>query len=146
MKVSFVHLVVIYLLAFCFCTLYSLTSVNECEAYWMHDASIVISKKRIITDAVLLFLSPALIILARKLFQLKIQGGFFLMHFFIAATSISSFVFAIDKPCEKINNGNYMFISSPLIFGYYLLKLLSLVILCILLIQTIILKNKVGQA
>ena len=66
-------------------------------------------------------------------------------HFFVALTSISLLLFAINKPCENVNNGHYMFISSTMTIGYYLLKLISIVIIGIIIIRTILLKTKTNK-
>ena len=67
---------------------------------------------------------------------------YYLANVYIALTSILLLLFAINKPCENLNDGHYMFISSAMTIGYYLLKLVSLVIIGIIIIQTIILRNK----
>ena len=122
-----------------------MTSIKECEAYWMHDASITIAKRKLFADTLYLFLLPVLIILVQLLFKIATPTKLLLTHFFIALASISLLLFAINKPCENLNNGHYMFISSTMTIGYYSLKLISLVVIGIIIIQTIILKNKAAK-
>jgi hypothetical protein len=67
---------------------------------------------------------------------------YFLIHFFISLTSISLLLFAINKPCNNVNNGHYMFINLTMTIGYFLFKLLSLVIISSIIIQIVRLKYK----
>jgi hypothetical protein len=144
MKVSNRQLLLFYLTTVCLLTIYTLTSLKECEAYWMHDASLTITKWKLLANTSLFFLLPVLIILAQLHFKITIPTKFFLTQFFISLTSILLLLFAINKPCEN-KNGHYMFISPTLTIGYYLFKLVSLVIICVIIIQTIILKNKIAK-
>ena len=142
MKINIKHLSLFYIVSFCFYTLYTVLSIEECEAYWMHDASITISKNKIRTDIYYLFLLPIFVILVQKVFQIKIQIELFVTHFLAAFLSISLLMLAINQPCEHINNGHYMFIDTFMTIGYYLLKLSSFVLMGIIIIWAIILKIK----
>ena len=108
----------------------------------MHDASITISKQKLLGDTSFLFLVPLIIIIIQAFLKIKTQTNLFLTQFFIAVTSILFFVFATNKPCDNVNGGHYMFINSTLTLGYYLFKLISIVIIGIMIIQTIRSKNK----
>jgi len=145
MKIGNRLLLYLYLIGVCFLTIYTFTSIKECEAYWMHDASITIAKRKLLADTYLLFLLPVLIILVQSIFKIATPVKLFLTHFFIAMTSISLLLFATTKPCENLNGGHYMFISSTMTIGYYALKLISLVIIGIIMFHTIILKNKTAK-
>ena len=142
MKITSRQLPVLYFTTICLLTIYTLTSIKECEAYWMHDASITISKQKLLGDTSFLFLVPLIIIIIQAFLKIKTQTNLFLTQFFIAVTSIIFFVFATNKPCDNINGGHYMFINSILTLGYYLFKLISIVIIGIMIIQTIRSKNK----
>jgi hypothetical protein len=142
MKVSNRQLLLFYLTTVCLLTIYTLTSLKECEAYWMHDASITITKWKLLTDTSFFFLLPVLIIFTQKHFKIKTPTKLFLTQFFIASTSILFLLLAINKPCKNKNDGHYMFISSTMTIGYYLLKFVSLFVIVIIIIQTTILKNK----
>ena len=134
-----------YLTAVCLFTIYTITSIKECEAYWMHDASITITRRKLLTNIALLFVWPILIILTQMIIKIKTKANLFLAHFIISFTSILLLVAALNKPCENINGGHYMFISAGMILGYYLLKLISLIIIAIITIKTIILKYKISK-
>ena len=142
MKITPRQLSFLYFTTICLLTIYTFTSIKECEAYWMHDASIKISKQKLLGDTSFLFLLPLIIILIQPLFKIKAQTNLFLTQFFIAATSILFFIFATNKPCDSVNKGDYMIINSTLTLGYYLFKLISVVIIGIIIIRTIRLKNK----
>jgi hypothetical protein len=111
----------------------------------MHDTSIIITKWKLLANTSLFFLLPVLIILAQVHFKIKTPTKLFLTQFFIAFASILLLLFAINKPSENKNDGHYMFISSTMTIGFYLLKLVSLVIICVIIIQRIILKNKIAK-
>ena len=142
MKITLRQLSFLYFTTICLLAIYTLTSIKECEAYWMHDVSIKISKQKLIGDTLFLFLLPLIIVLIQPLFKIKAQTNLFLAQFFIAATSILFFVFATNKPCDRVNEGRYMFINSTLTLGYYIFKLISIVIIGIIIVRTISLKNK----
>ena len=143
MKVSGKQLLFFYAVTIFLLTIYTLTSIKECEAYWMHDASITITKKKVLINTSYLFLLPVLIILVQTFLKINTQTKLFLTHFFIALTSISLLLLTIDKPCKNLNGGHYMFVSSTMILGYYLFKVTSFIIIGIIIIQTIKLtKNK----
>ena len=140
MKINKRHLVIFYFIVVCLMTIYTLTSIKECEAYWTHDASITITKQKILLDTLYLFMLPILTIIVQTVLKIKTQTRLFLTHFLIALTSVLLLTYAINKPCENINNGHYMFINLIMTLGYYLFKLTSFIILFIIIIQTIILK------
>jgi len=58
MKIEFRHLVMAYGGAFSLFALFFLNFTTDCEAYWMHDASFVITHKSLITFCFELFLFP----------------------------------------------------------------------------------------
>ena len=130
-------MLIFYAVAVSLLTIYTLTSIKECEAYWMHDASITITKEQIFINVFYLFLLPGLIIIVQTFLKINTQTGLFLTQLSIALTSISLLLLTIDKPCESINGGHYMFVSLTMILGYYLLKVVSFVIIGIIIIQTI---------
>lgn len=142
MQISTRQLLLSYLIILFFFIIYILTAVKECEAYWIHDLSISITKLKLITDTSYLFMLPMLIILIQTFFRIKTQVILFFIHTLIAFTSFLLLLFAIDKPCENLNNEHYMFISSTMIIAYYFLKSVSFVIVGIIIIQTIFSRNK----
>mgnify|MGYP006902008992 CR=1 FL=1 len=103
----------------------------------MHDASINITKQKLLLDIVYFFVLPILTLFVQRLFKTKTQSLLFLTHFLIALTSILLLILAINKPCDNINGGHYMFINSTMTLGYYLLKLTCFIILFIIISQTI---------
>ncbi len=139
-QLIFHYLAVIFVL-----TIYILISIKECDAYWMHDAAITITKQKMLTDTSYLFLLPVLTILVQIFFKIKTQIRLFLIHLFSALTSIILLIFAINKPCENLNNDHYMFISSTMVLGYYLFKFVSFIIIGIIIIHTILSINKAGK-
>jgi hypothetical protein len=132
-----------YAIAVCFFTVYTLTFIKECEAYWMHDASILITKQKLLTDTVYLFVLPLLTLFVQRLLKAKTQTILFLIHFFLALTSLFLLIRAVNKPCENVNSVHFVFISLPMALGYYLLKLICFVILFIILVQTILFKIRI---
>ena len=54
----------------CLLTIYTLTSIKECEAYWMHDASITISRQKLLGDTSFLFLVPLIIIIIQAFLKI----------------------------------------------------------------------------
>ena len=137
MKISNRELLFLYTIAICFSTIYTLTSIKECEAYWMHDASINITKQKLLLDTLYLFVLPTLTLFVQRLCKTKIQTKLFVTHFIIALTSILLLIFATNKPFENINGGHYMFINSTMTLSYYLLKLTCFIIIFIIILQTI---------
>ena len=142
MKISIRQLLYFYLATVCFLTIYILASIKECDAYWMHDRLITITKRKLFIDTSYLFLLPVVIILVQKIIKITTLANLFLTHYFIALTSISLLLYAINKPYETLNGGHYMFISTTMTIGYYLLKLVSFVIIGLIIIQTILLKTR----
>jgi len=145
MKVDFRYLLFAYCLTFVFYIIFILTSISECVAYWMHDASINITHIWLIGYCCYLFLLPTIILLIFKFNQLEIPIKFFISHFFISLTSISLLAISINEPCEYINDGYYMFTNTTITLGYYLFKLLSFIIIFIIfktLISSVRLKKK----
>ena len=140
MKISIRRLLYFYLATVCFLTIYILASIKECDAYWMHDRLITITKRKLFIDTSYLFLLPVVMILVQKIIKITTQANLFLTHYFITLTSILLLLFTINKPCENLNGGHYMFISTTMTIGYYWLKLVSFVIIGSILIQTILLK------
>lgn len=140
-QLIFRYLAVIFVL-----TIYTLLSIKECDAYWMHDAAIAITKQKMLTDTSYLFLLPILIIIVQMFFNIKTQVRLFLIHLFSALASILLLIFAINKPCENLNNDHYMFISATMVLGYYLFKFVSFIIIGIIIVHTILSRNKAVKA
>ena len=131
------QLAISYMVVICLLIVYTLTSIKECEAYWMHDVSILITKEKILYDIFYLFILPLLTIIIQIFKNLKTQTKLLKTQFILALISISLLLFAINKPCENINDGHYMFINSIMTLGYYLLYLSSFIIVLIIIIKTI---------
>ena len=145
MKITNQQLLFLYVTAACSFTIYTLTSIKDCEAYWMHDASITITKWKLLADNFYLFLLPIFIILVQRFLKITTTARLFLTDFIIALSSVSVLLFAINKPCDVSNDEHYMFISVVMAMGYYLLRFISLLLTGIIIIQTIILKNKANK-
>ena len=142
MSINWKQLLFVYFATLCFFTVFTFPSIKECEAYWMHDASIEVSKQKLLVDVSLLFLLPFLTIILQVIVKMEVPVRLFMKHFIIALTSFSAFVFAVSKPCESINGGHYMFINSTTTLIYYLLKIISLIIIGIILYRTIFRKKE----
>jgi hypothetical protein len=143
MKIDFRHLTSAYCVTLVFFTTYFLVTNTDCEAYWMHDASIEITTKWLIYYCSYLFLLPTIILFLLKSFQISAPIKLFVAHLLFSLTSISLLTIAISKPCEQVNGGQYMFINSTLTLGYYAFKLLSFIMICIIAVTTFIsLKNR----
>src|SRR5687768_10293931 len=125
MKIDFRHLTSAYSVTLVFFITYFLIAKTDCEAYWMHDASIEISTEWLIYYCSYLFLLPTFILFILKSFQVMAPVKLFVSHLLFSLTSISLLTIATNKPCEQINGGQYMFIDSTLTLGYYSFKLLS---------------------
>jgi hypothetical protein len=137
MKVEFKHLLVVYVLALAFFFLFFFFSVSECEAYWMHDASIIITHKWLSVLCFYSFLPPIILLLILNYFRIRIPAKVFAVHFLLSLISISTLTLSINKPCEFINGGHYMFLSSYCYLIYYLFKCFSLICLCYMIYSTI---------
>ena len=137
MKISFTHLVVIYILSFCFYLIYAATAVVKCSAYWMHDAAIEAGPEKIIINTCCLFLPPVILLLAQKKLHIKMAPIFFLIQLVCALLSISLLAFVIDKSLNYSDGVHFVFISLKTAAVYYLLKLLSYAMIGIILIKTI---------
>jgi|APTNR8051073442_1049403.scaffolds.fasta_scaffold01174_3 hypothetical protein len=143
MKIDFRYLSSAYCVTFVLFITYFLKSKNDCVAYWMHDASIEITTEWLIYYCFYLFLLPTFILLILKLIQVKVPIKLFIAHFLFSLASISLLTIAIDKPCEQINGGHYMFINSTLTLGYYSSKLISFIMISTIVVTTLIsLKSK----
>jgi hypothetical protein len=139
LKTGFKNLVIAYCFTFVLFALLSLMMISACEIYWAHDFSIEITRTYLILYCSYLFLIPAIILTISKKSGIKISTKLFIIHFLVSLASISLLILAINKPCEDINNGRYMFIDAfGRILGYYLFKLSSFIILSIIIIKTII--------
>ena len=137
MKLDFRHLLFAYCLTFVFYIIFIFTSISECIAYWMHDASIDITHTWLVLYCCYLFILPTIILLFFKLKKLETPIKLFISQFFISLLSISLLALSINEPCEYINNGYYMFTNTTITLGYYLFKLISFIIIVIIFITLI---------
>jgi hypothetical protein len=137
MKISFWYLIIAYCATFIFYTAIFLTSTTECEAYWIHDDSIHISSKWLVSNCFYLFLLPIHFLLIPKFFKIEIPMKILLAHFLVSWVSISLLALAINQPCQSNSGGHYMFIDTFMTLGYYLFKLISFVILCVIIVMTL---------
>jgi hypothetical protein len=137
MKVELKQLILFYILAFAVFAVFIIKFTSDCEAYWMHDAAIQLTHRKLITVCAYLFLIPAAVLILTAILRAKFLRKFFIVHFIVSVLSFSLLSIAINQPCEFINGGNYMFIDSFLTIGYYLLKLSSYLILGIIIVITV---------
>lgn len=135
----------LYFTTFLLFAIYFLINTTACEAYYMHDDSIEISPLKLIIRTAVLFLVPALLILTLGVLKLKADAVLFILHYFLVVISLGIFALVIDKPCESINGGHYMFID---FFGTgfsYLLRFISYITLILLFIRTLVHVIKAGK-
>ena len=124
-------------LSFIFCLTFIIFNISECQCYWMHDASIKVTYKWIITYISYLFIIPIILLIISKYLKIEIPKKAYLVHFIMAVISIFTLLTSINKPCEFINGGNYMFINFSLILVYYLFKLFTVISLIYIIIKTL---------
>lgn len=123
-------------LTYVFFIAYFLSTIIECEAYWMHDASIEISHKWLLIHCTYLFVLPVIILLFQ--YKTKLSTVMFWVHYSFALISISLFAISIATSDKKIVNSHYIFINGLPILGYYLFKLLTLVSICFIIYKFIL--------
>ena len=123
-------LILSYCLTFVLVVTYYFTNCVECEAYWMHDASIIITNKWLLIHCTYLFLLPIIFVLFRH--KTKLSTRIFLTHFTVAIVSIS-----LDKPIKVVDGVKYIFINGLAILGYYFLKLIAFIVICYIIFKSI---------
>jgi len=128
-------LILSYCLTFVLVVTYYFTNCVECEAYWMHDASIIITNKWLLIHCTYLFLLPIIFVLFRH--KTKLSTRIFLTHFTVAIVSISLLVLSLDKPMKVVDGVKHIFINGLAILGYYFLKLIAFIVICYIIFQSI---------
>ena len=108
------------LISFLIFGIYAFLKVQNCECYWMHDASISITKSWIFGYLSFLFLLPILFVFICNVFKIREIGKELFLLYVTSLISISSLLLSINQPCKFINGGYFMFIDSSLILLYYL--------------------------
>jgi len=86
----------------------------------MHDASINVSAAALITTCFYLFIGPALIQIIQIFILKKPIEPISIIQYVLGLISIALLTNLINKPCEFMNGGHYMFIE----FGMTSLSLL----------------------
>ncbi len=132
------HLIIINVLTFLFFSVYFYLNTTDCEAYFMHDASIDISAKSLITTCSFFFIGPAIIQLLQKFILKKENVKILIVQYILGLTSIGLLALSINKPCEFINGGHYMFANAGSIGLSYLLRLIFYLVFGLTFIWTII--------
>ena len=125
-----------YGLTFCFFITFFLSIIPECECYWMHDSFIKISHGWVILHSLYLFILPIIIILVHKQYNIKSLFKPFILHYLISVISMSSLAISVNKPCESINGGHFMFISMYPVLIYYLTNVIVFFFICYMAYKT----------
>jgi hypothetical protein len=129
------HFIFINVITFLLFAIHYHLNTSDCEAYYMHDDSINLSSQSLIVNSAILFLGPALIQLVLAL-KAKNKKTFFLLQYILALISVGLLSLAINKPCELINGGHYMFVDFISILISFLLKIICYILLAILFVLT----------
>ena len=137
------NIVYLNLISFLVFGIYAFIEVQNCECYWMHDASITITKSWIFGYLSFLFLLPILFFFICNVFKIKKIGKELFLLFVTSVISISSLFLSINQPCNFINGGYFMFIDSSLILFYYLSKL-ALIIIYLYLVTVILMLIRIS--
>ncbi len=104
----------------------------------MHDASINLSSSKLIINCSVLFLGAAAIQILYTILKLKEKQTVFLTNYLISLASVGLLALAINKPCDFINGGHYMFIDLLATVISYLLKIIAYITLVIMLYRTFV--------
>jgi hypothetical protein len=143
MKLAQKKLLFLYCLTFIIFALHFWINTTECKAYFMHDGAIEITPVKLTIHAAILFLIPAVVLFLSMVLKWKEYSTLFLAHYLLGFTSFGLLSLAINKSCEEVNGGHYMFINFPTALAY-LLRWISYITLILLIIKTIkgIIKNE----
>ncbi len=136
MKLKNGHFAQIYIATFLLLAVYFITQTTNCEAYYMHDDSIEISQTKLITICTYLFIPTTFILLLAKILKLKEINKLYITHYATSLASILLLAITINKPCETINGGNYMFINFFGTVFSYLLRIISHLMTVVIFIVT----------
>lgn len=104
----------------------------------MHDASVDISAKSLIITCAWFFIGPAIVQLLQKFIERKVNMKILLMQYILGLTSMGLLAVSINKPCEFINGGHYMFTNAGSVGLSYLLKLIFYLVFGLTFIWTLI--------
>lgn len=137
MKINLKKLLLAYIFTFLVCSTFFLVCISECEAYYMHDDSIEITHKWLLLNCSYLFLIPTILLILTSVLQIETLIRLFTIHFFISLSAILLLTITIYRPCESINGGHYMFINFLMTAGYYLLRLVSFMVLFYIIIRMV---------
>jgi hypothetical protein len=130
------YLLIVNSLTFVFFSVYFYLNTTECEAYFMHDASINISPMALTTTCAFLFIGPAITQFI-QIFILRKSGlTVSLFQYFLGLASIGLLTLSINKPCEFINGGHYMFINFGSTGMSYFLRFICYVIFGLTFLRT----------
>lgn len=132
------YLILINVLTFIFFSVYFYLNTKDCEAYFMHDASIDISAKSLIISCSFFFIGPTIIQLLQKFILKKENVKILIVLYILGLTSIGLLALSINKPCEFINGGHYMFANAGSIGLSYLFKLIFYIVFGLTFIWTIL--------
>ncbi len=137
MKINFSNLAAAYSFTFCVFIFIFMSAIPECECIWMHDASIVISHGWVIIHCSYLFLLPIILLLVLKRNKTTTLYRPFILHYLTSVISMSSIAIAVNKPCQFINGGHYMFININTVLIYYISSVVIFFFVCYLFYKTV---------
>jgi hypothetical protein len=135
MKLSPKKILFLYCATFILFAIHFFVNTTKCKAYFMHDGAIEITPAKLIINAAILFLIPAIVLLLSMVFKLKAYSTLFFAHYLLAFSSFGLLVLAL-KPCEDMKDEHYMFINLFPTALSYLLRLISYITLMLLIIKT----------
>ena len=131
------YLLITNLLTFVFFSIYFYLNTTECEAYFMHDASINISSIALTITCIFLFIGPAITQFLQIFILKKPSESISLFQYFLGLTSIGLLTISINKPCEFINGGHYMFINFGTTGMSYLLRFICYLVFGLTFLRTL---------
>jgi hypothetical protein len=136
MKLTQKKLLFLYCLTFIIFALHFWINTTECKAYFMHDGAIEISPAKLIIHAAILFLIPVVVLFLSMVLKMKEHSTLFFAHYLLVSTSFGLLALAINKYCEEVNGGHYMFINFPTALSY-LLRWISYITMILLIIKAV---------
>ena len=132
------YLLIINLLTFVFFAVYFYLNTPECVAYFMHDASINVSASALITTCFYLFIGPALIQIIQIFILKKPIEPISIIQYVLGLISIALLTNLLNKPCEFMNGGHYMFIEFGMTSLSYLLRYICNLLLGLTILRTLL--------
>lgn len=131
-------LLIINTLTFVFFSVYFYLNTSECVAFYMHDASINVSPSELITICFYLFIGPVLMQSIQIFILRKPIGPISIIQYVLGLLSIVLLTNSINKPCEFINGGHFMFVEFGTTILSYLLRYICYLLLGLTILRTLL--------